>query len=82
MPVMGGVPNVPNAKVDEYCFEMREVFEYLVCFWHGCPCMPSRHKPNGNTEETLLSRYEGKMARLQKIRDVGCNVVGQIYALI
>jgi G:T-mismatch repair DNA endonuclease (very short patch repair protein) len=66
---------VPNVKVDGHCAETREVFEYLGCFWHGCPCMPNRHKPIGNTEETLLSRYEETMARLQKIRDAGYNVV-------
>ena len=27
-------------------------------FWHGCPCMPNRHKPIGTTEEKLLIRYE------------------------
>jgi G:T-mismatch repair DNA endonuclease (very short patch repair protein) len=37
--------------------------------------MPNRHKSIGNTEETLLSRYEETMARLQKIRDAGYNVV-------
>jgi hypothetical protein len=36
--------------------------------------MPNRHKPTGNTEETLLGRYEEIMARLQKIRDAGYNV--------
>ena len=66
---------VPNLKVDGYCAETREVFEYLGCFWHGCPCMPNRHKLIGNTDETLLSRYEETMARLQKIRDAGYKVV-------
>ena len=44
----------------------RRKSEYLGCFWHGCQCMPSRHKPIGNTEETLLNRYEETQARLQK----------------
>ena len=60
---------IPNMKIDRYCWETNDVFEYL-----GCPCMPNRHKPTGNTEETLLSRYEEIMARLQKIRDAGYNV--------
>ena len=63
------LPGVPNVKVDGYYVETREVFEYLGCFWHGCQCMPNRHKPISNTDETLLSRYEEKQARLQKIRD-------------
>jgi hypothetical protein len=48
--------------------------EYLGCFCHGCPYMPNRHEPIGNTGETLLSRYEETMARLQ-IRDAGYKVV-------
>jgi hypothetical protein len=62
---------VPNLEVDRYCAEIGEVFEYLGCFWYGCPCMPNRHEFIGNTGETLLSRYEETMARLQKIRDAG-----------
>jgi len=37
--------------------------------------MPNRHKSTGNTDETLLSRYEETQARLQKIRDAGYTVV-------
>ena len=67
---------VPNVKVDGYCQETNEVFEYLGCFWHGCPsCMPNRHTPIGKTTETLQGRYEETMARLQKIKDAGYNVV-------
>ena len=34
-----------------------------------------KHKPIGNTEETLENRYEETMARLQKINDAGYTVV-------
>jgi G:T-mismatch repair DNA endonuclease (very short patch repair protein) len=68
------LPGVPNVKDDGYCAETKEVFVYLGCFWHGCPCMPNRLKPIGNTDETLLGKYEETMARLQKIRDAGYNV--------
>ena len=27
------LPRVPNVKVDGYCAGIREVFEYLWCFW-------------------------------------------------
>jgi len=30
------LPGVPNVKVDGYCQETKDVFEYLGCFWHGC----------------------------------------------
>jgi G:T-mismatch repair DNA endonuclease (very short patch repair protein) len=69
------LPGVPNVNVDGYCEETKEVFEYLGCFWHGCHCMPNRHKPTGNTEETLENRYEETMARMQKIKAAGYTVV-------
>jgi len=62
---------VPNVEVDGYCAQTNEVFEYLGCFWHGCFCMPNRHKPIGKTEEALQSRYEKTKARLQKIENTG-----------
>jgi len=37
--------------------------------------MPNRHKPIGNTDETLQNRYEETVARLQKIEDPGYDVV-------
>ena len=71
------LPVVPNVKVDRYCAETYEVFEYMGCFWHGCR-MPNRHKPCGNTEENLLSRYEETIARLKKIEDAGYKVVANL----
>jgi len=37
--------------------------------------MPNRHKSIGNTEETVLSRYEETTARLKKIENTGYKVV-------
>ena len=37
--------------------------------------MPNRHKPIGNTDETLQKKYEETQARLQQIKDAGYNVV-------
>ena len=37
--------------------------------------MPNWDKPIGKTKETLANRYEETMARLQKIRDAGYNVI-------
>jgi hypothetical protein len=36
--------------------------------------MPNWDKPISNTKETLANRYEGTMARLQKIRNADYNV--------
>ena len=67
------LPGVPNVKVDGYSSKTK-VFEYLGCFRHGCPCMPNRHKPIGTTEETLLTKYEGKKAGGKKIKNAGYTV--------
>ena len=69
------LPRVPNVKVDGYCEETNEVFEQVGCFWHGCTCMPNRHKPIGNTEKKLLNRYEENEARLKKIENAAYKVV-------
>jgi hypothetical protein len=45
-----------NLKVDGFSAKTNEVFEYLGCFSHGCPCMPNRHKPIGDTDKTLLNK--------------------------
>jgi hypothetical protein len=45
------LPVVPNVKVNGYSPKTNGVFEYLVCFWHGCPCMPNRQKRIGTTKE-------------------------------
>jgi len=37
------LPGVPNVKVEWYCQETNEIFEYLGCFWRECPsCVPNR----------------------------------------
>ena len=65
---------VPNVKVDWYSQETNEVFDYFGCFWLGCLCMPYRHIPIGNTDETLQIRCEEVQARLQRMKDAGYNV--------
>ena len=55
-------------KVDVYCKDTNEVIEYLGCFWHGCLCLPNRHKPIGNTDETLQNMCEETQARLKKLK--------------
>jgi G:T-mismatch repair DNA endonuclease (very short patch repair protein) len=69
------LPRVPNLKVHGYSPKTQDVFEYLGCYWHGCPCMQNRHKPIGSTKEILLSRYEETTARLNEIENAGYKVV-------
>jgi hypothetical protein len=53
-------------KFDGNCLEINEAFEYLGCFWYGCPFMLNRDQPIGNSDETLLSRYEETKVKQQK----------------
>ena len=62
------LPGVPNVKVEVYSPETKEVFAYLGCFWRGCPCVPNRHKSIGTIEETMLTRFEKRKARLEKLK--------------
>ena len=39
-------PSVPNVKVDGYCAETREVFEYLGCFGTGINVCPIDINPS------------------------------------
>jgi hypothetical protein len=57
-----------NWKVDGYCAETNEVFEYLGCFLYWFTCMPNRHKSIGKTDETEVSRFEETIAKLKKIK--------------
>jgi len=61
---------VPNVKAEGYSQNTNEVFEYLGCFWHGCLCMPNRHKPIGNTDETSQNKYVETMVRLPNSKTV------------
>ena len=71
------MPGVPNVKANGNCAETNEIFQYFGCLWHGCLCMPNRHKPIGKTEETLQNKYEETKARLQKIESAGYKVVSK-----
>ena len=42
------LPGGPNVKFQGYCAKTN-VSDYLGCFWHGCRCIPNRHKPMGKT---------------------------------
>lgn len=60
-----------GVKVDGYCAETRQVFEFHGCYYHGCTsCYPShRDKPlHENHDETLNSRYESTVAKTERLR--------------
>jgi hypothetical protein len=57
---------LPNLKVDGYCAETNEVFEFLGCFWHGCPSMPNRHKAHWQNRLNFAESVSGNNGEAAK----------------
>lgn len=64
-------------RVDGYCSQTNQVFEFHGCFFHGHTCMISnRDKPlYGNPSDTLSRRYERTQIKTAKLRQSGYEVV-------
>ncbi|KAK5647986.1 hypothetical protein RI129_002878 [Pyrocoelia pectoralis] len=69
---------VGGVKVDGFCAETNEVFEFYGCYYHGCPrCFKYvRNTPlTDTTIETLEYRYEATLAKASRIKELGYTVV-------
>ncbi|KAK5643501.1 hypothetical protein RI129_007346 [Pyrocoelia pectoralis] len=69
---------VGGVKVDGFCAETNEVFEFYGCYYHGCPkCFKHvRNTPlTDSTIETLEYRYEATLAKSSRIKELGYTVV-------
>lgn len=65
-------------KVDGYCSETNEVFEFNGCYYHGCPkCFKlDRNKPlHDNPNETMNTRFESTEAKIARLQRFGYKVV-------
>lgn len=65
-------------KVDGYCAETKQVFQFSGCWFHGClSCYPyKRNEPMYNdNSETLNSRYESTVSRKEQLRKLGYEVL-------
>ncbi|XP_031338143.1 uncharacterized protein LOC116167047 [Photinus pyralis] len=65
---------VGGVKVDGYCDETKDVFEFYGCYYHGCPrCFKyARNEPLlDNTSETLEYRYEATIAKSNRLKELG-----------
>ncbi|KAK4874279.1 hypothetical protein RN001_013639 [Aquatica leii] len=67
--------------VDGYCFELKTVYEFLGCYWHGCEnCFPNQ---TGDFEQAdvksksdlMFLRREHTQARADSIRNFGYELV-------
>ncbi|KAK5650288.1 hypothetical protein RI129_001317 [Pyrocoelia pectoralis] len=65
-------------KVDGYCAETNTVYEFLGCYWHGCEeCFPNQANvdPKLDMNTAMFVRNENTVARSQRLRDHGYNLV-------
>ncbi|CAH1099800.1 unnamed protein product [Psylliodes chrysocephalus] len=68
---------IAGAKVDGFCNETNQIFEFHGCIWHGCKCLKyQRDAPlHDNPSETLNIRHEAIVAKLNRLRGFGFEVV-------
>jgi hypothetical protein len=62
-----------SVKVDGYCSETNEVFEFQGCYYHGCPkCYKiDRNDPlYDDPSQTLHLRHESTVAKIEKLKNL------------
>ena len=64
---------LPHFSVDGYCAETNTVYEFFVCYCHGCTCQPFRDFIV-TSENTLAAKYEQTMVRFEQITRAGYQV--------
>ncbi|KAJ8981044.1 hypothetical protein NQ317_018016 [Molorchus minor] len=70
--------NIQGVKVDGYCEETRQVFEFHGCYYHGCTiCFQHRRDEPLHDEPTatLNSRYEGTVGKTERLRELEYEVI-------
>lgn len=69
---------VHGVKVDGFCLETNQIFEFYGCYFHACPCCfkHGRNDPlHEDPSETLNLRYEATMAKTDRLRNLGYDVI-------
>lgn len=62
--------------VDGYDQQTNTVYEFLGCWFHACPkCYRNRNVTSNTSSINLSYRYDQTVARLDKIRNAGYNLV-------
>ena len=67
----GGEYKVKGLRVDGYCKESNEVFEYHGNFFHGCPKIYKSDTINSVTGETMGELYKKTLKKEKMIKDAG-----------
>lgn len=65
---------VSGVKVDGYCEETKQVFEFHGCYFHGHPiCLQHNRDISllNDPNDTLNSRYEKTVAKSERLRELG-----------
>jgi G:T-mismatch repair DNA endonuclease (very short patch repair protein) len=65
--------DLPNLSLDGFYPEMKKVYEFLGCYFHGHTCLTFRDVTT-MVEDTLSDRYEQTMTRLAQITPAGYQV--------
>ncbi|KAJ8962391.1 hypothetical protein NQ318_018375, partial [Aromia moschata] len=68
---------VHGVKVDGFCPNIKEIFEFHGCYFHGCEkCFrQGRDVPlHDNQDETMNSRRESTNIRMERLRDFGYTI--------
>ena len=66
-------PELSRLNVDGFCAEIRTVYEFFDCLFHGHICLPFRDVTNLGVD-ILTERYEQIMARLERVTSAGYTV--------
>lgn len=69
---------VNGVKVDGYCEETKQIFEFHGCYYHGCPiCFKcNRDEPmHEDPSATLNIRNEATVAKTERLRELGYEIV-------
>ncbi|XP_055385241.1 uncharacterized protein LOC129614573 [Condylostylus longicornis] len=69
---------VNGIKVDGFCSETNQVFEFYSCYYHGHPtCIPHyRNKSlQDDSNDTMNTRYERIIKKAERLRKLGYDVI-------
>ncbi|KAJ8914447.1 hypothetical protein NQ315_011388 [Exocentrus adspersus] len=70
----GKESTVQGVKVDGYCAETKQIYQFYGCYYHGCTtCFRyNRDAPmHDDSSQTLNTRYESTMAQAERLRNMG-----------
>jgi len=69
---------ISGMKVDGYCLETNQVFEFHGCYYHGCPrCFRyERDSPLREDKHTNMNlRYHQTVSKIEKLKSLGYDVI-------